>query len=223
MSPPPDDWPRPAWVRWEEQKLQVQYRAMLAGVYACTARQFYTGNASLSLALFMEAGGFDVTYRRAEDVELGYRLRDRGARFIFNAYADVEHYATRTFTSWRHTPYQYGRYDVLMAHHKGQATLEQAAAEFYERHPLNRALLRACVGRRRASWTAVAVLSGLARTVAHLGAHDLAAHALSAVFNLLYWQGASDELGGRRAVWRAIEAGRAQPTRNHGRTVTCLR
>src|SRR5258708_4480758 len=41
---PPCDWPRPIWVQWEENKLLSQYRAMIAGEWGCTARQFYTGN-----------------------------------------------------------------------------------------------------------------------------------------------------------------------------------
>lgn len=208
---PPVDWPRPAWVRWEEKKLDIQYRAMLAGLYPCTARQFYTGNASLARALLLECGGFDPSYKRAEDVELGYRLRDRGARFIFNPYADVKHYAARSFRSWCHTPYQYGRYDVLMARDKGQPTLRQATEEFHGRHPLNRVLLRLFAGHRRTSSLVAGLLGGLARVMDRVGARQTAAHALSAVFNLLYWQGAAEELGDRGALWRAIDAG--QPDR----------
>jgi hypothetical protein len=36
-----------------------------------------------------------------------------------------------------------------------------------------------------------------------------AAFALSAIFNLQYWQGASDELGGPTPVWSAV----AEPSR----------
>src|SRR5262249_5227827 len=63
----PVDWPRPAWIRWEEEILDVEYQAMLRGDYACTPRQFYTANATLSRARFLEVGGFDTTFKRAED------------------------------------------------------------------------------------------------------------------------------------------------------------
>ena len=72
-----------AWIRWEEEMLEVQYQAMLSGEYPCTPRQFYTANASLSRDRFLEVGGFDGTFKRAEDVEMAYRMRDRGASFVF--------------------------------------------------------------------------------------------------------------------------------------------
>ena len=58
--------------------LAKQYEAMDRGVYGATARQFYTGNASVARRHVIAAGGFDTSFRRAEDVELAYRLADRG-------------------------------------------------------------------------------------------------------------------------------------------------
>ena len=37
-----------------------------------------------------------------------------------------------------------------------------------------------------------------------IGAHSVARLALSGIFNLLYWQGASDEFGGPQPVWRTV-------------------
>jgi GT2 family glycosyltransferase len=133
---PPVGWRRSAWVRWEEAKLQRQYEAMRNGEYPCTPRQFFTANASLPRARFMLAGGFDPAFTRAEDVELGYRLRDLGMRFVFEPRAEVFHYATRTFESWCRTPYQYGRGDVVMASTKGHESLSVARHEFTARRSL---------------------------------------------------------------------------------------
>jgi GT2 family glycosyltransferase len=204
MYPPPD-WPRPAWVRWEEEKLAWQYEAMAAGKFECSPRQFYTANASLPAALFRAAGGFDVRFSRAEDVELGFRLRDRGARFVFLPDAGVFHYASRTFESWCRTPYQYGRFDVMMHHEKGHETLLLATQEFHGRHPANRLLARLCVGRRGPTRAAVSALRLAAAAADRLGAQHRAALALSGIFNLLYWQGVCDELGGADVVWRRVD------------------
>lgn len=204
MSPPAASWQRPAWVRWEEDKLQTQYRDMLAGKYACTPRQFYTGNASLSRAGFLAGGGFDTTYRRAEDVELAYRLRDLGARFIFNPRADVTHYPTRSFQAWCQTPYQYGRYDVAMDRDKGHEAWRCAVREFHSRHLFTRLLAHVCVGRRVVSELALLALRASASTASRIGKDRAASLALSAIFNLRYWQGAADELGGREPVFDAI-------------------
>ncbi len=71
------------WVAWEQDQLAKQYGDMQAGQWQPTARQFYTGNSSVARHHVIEAGGFDPAFRRAEDVELAYRLKDRGLRFVF--------------------------------------------------------------------------------------------------------------------------------------------
>jgi GT2 family glycosyltransferase len=201
---PPEGWSRPAWIRWEEEMLEVQYRAMLAGDYPCTPRQFYTANASLSRARFLAAGGFDPTFKRAEDVELAYRMRDDGATFVFLPDAVVHHYASRTFAAWSRTPYQYGRYDVLMHRQKGHEALSCAVEEFHSRHILTRLVARACVGHPWLVSVSVAALRVAAVVADGLRAAKVARLALGAIFNVLYWQGVSDELGGSRRVWSAV-------------------
>jgi GT2 family glycosyltransferase len=201
---PPDRWRRPAWIRWEEAKLVAQYEAMRLGRYPCTPRQFFTANASLARSTFIASGGFDNRFGRAEDVELGYRLRDAGLRFVFEPRAKVWHYPHRSFASWRRTPYEYGRSDVAMDHDKGHEALGLAYREFHGRHPLNRALARGCVGRPAAFATVTVLLRAAVRVADTVGADRPAAAALSALFNLLYWQGVSDALGGRHAVWRSV-------------------
>jgi glycosyltransferase involved in cell wall biosynthesis len=205
---PPTDWPRSVWVRWEERQLLKQYDAMDRGQYACTPRQFYTGNASAPRALLLRAGGFDPRFKRAEDVELAFRVWAMGARFHFEPSADVLHYAARSFKSWLRTPYQYGCYDVVMGREKGINTFELACWEFERRHAWSRRLTRACVGRfwRR---PAIAGLFVAATVADRIGLEQGAAFALSAIFNLQYWQGASDELGGPTPVWSAV----AEPSR----------
>jgi hypothetical protein len=42
-----------------------------------------------------------------------------------------------------------------------------------------------------------------------VGLDRVAGAALSALFGLLYWQGVTDEIGDRDAVWRAVAAAHA--------------
>ncbi|MCK5924044.1 MAG: glycosyltransferase family 2 protein, partial [Methylococcales bacterium] len=88
------------WVAWEQAMLEKQYNAMQAGEWEPTPRQFYTGNSSIARQHLDAAGGFDTEFRRAEDVELAYRLADMGLRFIFDSQAVGYHYAERSFDSW---------------------------------------------------------------------------------------------------------------------------
>jgi glycosyltransferase involved in cell wall biosynthesis len=201
---PPTDWQRSVWVRWEERQLLKQYDAMASGRYPCTPRQFYTGNASAPRSMLEAAGGFDDRFKRAEDVELAFRLWSMGARFLFEPRADVLHYASRTFRSWTKTPYQYGRYDVLMGREKGINTFQLACAEFERRNIWSQRLTRGSVGKpwRRPVGAALAATAIVADW---LRQDQVASFALSGIFNLQYWQGASDELGGPGAVWSAVE------------------
>jgi GT2 family glycosyltransferase len=160
----------------------------------------------LARTAFMQAGGFDPQFKRAEDIELGFRLWEHGVRFVFEPQAEVLHYATRSFESWCRTPYQYGRYDVVMQRDKGHEVLEDAAREFRERHVLNQLLVWLCLGRRKVTRVAVLGLGYAAQVADRLGAHRPAVLALSGLFNLLYWQGVSDELGGPQRLWRSITA-----------------
>ena len=79
------------WTRWEAALLTKQYREMSAGKWEPTPRQFYTGNASVRRHSILAVGGFDIGFRRAEDVELACRLRDQGLHFYFNHQAKGWH------------------------------------------------------------------------------------------------------------------------------------
>jgi hypothetical protein len=131
---------------------------------------------------------------------------------VFDARASVMHYASRSLDAWLRIPYQYGRYEVAMHRDKGQETLLLAAIEFHGRNPLTRWLCRLCVGRSfelhavAFALRAAVVLSDLARL------RPLSRVLLSALFNLLYWQGAHDELGrGRARIWGIIAAAARLP------------
>lgn len=201
---PPASWRRPSWVRWEEQKLLVQYQAMSSGLYPCTYRQFFTGNASVRRDRLLEVGGFDPSFVRAEDVELGYRLSRDGLRFTFEPAARVWHYASRSLPAWKRTPLRYGRADVAMYRDKGQETIAFAYREVANRHPLARALIRVCLGSTLRSNVAATALTSVVRVADALRAYSLASVSLSALFHVLYWQGVCDEAGGRRQLRRAL-------------------
>lgn len=194
----PDDFQMLPWVRWEQDRLLDQYNAMQNGNWSPTARQFYTGNSSLSRAQIIAAGGFDERFRRAEDVELAYRLAERGLKFVFNPKAIGYHYAERSFRSWLAIPYDYGRNDMVFAYERGQRWLvEVTAREFKERHVLIRSLVQLCVGRELPSRIAVGALRLAAQSSGALGLARVSQRAYSGLFNLRYYQGIADELGGR--------------------------
>ena len=184
------------WVAWEQAKLYKQYRAMHDGVYTASFRQFYTGNASLPRELFLRAGGFDTTFRRAEDIELSYRLDQLGATFVFDETAMAHHFAERSFAAWITAADAYGRNDVTFARdHEQRWLIPVMAKEFKERNVATRSLVRACLTRPR--------LAALAsRTLRAIGGSSwmiprVSSFALSGLHVLTYYSGAASEYGDR--------------------------
>jgi GT2 family glycosyltransferase len=196
----PADHAMSPWVAYEQAMLEKQYRAMTEQVWTPTGRQFYTGNASVARRLLLAAGGFDERFRRAEDVELGYRLARLGVRFVFNPRARAYHYAARSFESWLASAYAYGRNDVVFCREGERWLLPAIRREFAGRHPLNRALARLCLDRPGLSRLTIAALAGIGRACHAAGLPRLSSAAHGALFNLRYYQGVCDGAGGRDRV-----------------------
>ncbi len=192
----PEGFAMAPWVNWEQTTLMAQYAAMTRGDWEPTPRQFYTGNASLRRSHILAVGGFDESFRRAEDVEMAYRLAGLGLGFVFKMSAGALHYADRSFRSWLEIPYAYGRNDVIFGRDRQQAwLLTTARREFGQRNVLVRILVRLCMGHPRATAFAVRVLKLIASTASFLGAARVAQLAYSGIFNLRYYQGFCEELG----------------------------
>ncbi len=183
------------WVRWEQEMLMRQYRAMTAGEWQATARQFYTGNASLRRSHILAAGGFDENFRRAEDVELAYRLADSGLDFMVNMEAVGLHFAERSFRSWLEAARAYGRNDAIFARDRGQKwLLPTIEMEFRGRHVLVQSLVCSCSGRPRLTALAERVIKLGADAATLVGAERLERLAYSGLFNLQYYSGLHEEL-----------------------------
>jgi GT2 family glycosyltransferase len=191
----PEGFEMDPWVRWEQEMLMKQYRALLRGDWLATARQFYTGNASLRRSHILAAGGFDEDFRRAEDVELAYRLADRGLDFVFNIDAAGLHFAERSFRAWLDMARTYGRNDVIFARDRNQKWLLPAIRrEFRNRNFLIRSLVRMCGRRSRLTGITSSALKRAADVATLLRAGDIERFAYSGLFNLQYYKGFLNEL-----------------------------
>lgn len=209
MLDPPDHDMSP-WVSWEQRMLAKQYDAMHRGEYSATARQFYTGNASLRSEHLRSIGGFDPSFRRAEDVELAYRLDDLGLDFHFEPTAVGLHYADRSYEAWRSTAYQYGRNDIVFARDLGRSWIFDFIRESTaRRHPLLRLLTQRSVTSPAVGAAANAVTRRIA-TAARLWLGDrLCRYLLSITYSAEYHRGLADELGSADAYRRLLRGGSA--------------
>ena len=204
----PPDFQLSAWIEWEQTMLYKQYDALARGLYPPTYRQFYTGNASVLRSSILAIGGFDVRYRRAEDVELAYRLSEAGARFVFNDHAVGYHYAERSFHSWLQNAREYGANDVLFAgEHPRSQRLLSARQEFLSRHRLVRVMTRSSVVRPWLTPLAEWHLRSLAGLADRVGARKIARLALSGLYNLSYYAAVAEAMGGARPFLELIDRG----------------
>jgi len=191
-----------AWVRWEADRLAEQYAAMDKGVWAPTPWQFYTGNASLRIEHLHAAGGFDARFRRAEDIELGFRLAGLGLQFVFHRPASGLHMAERTYASWLSSARQYGRNDIRFG-----KTEERVVGEFKYRNPLTRALVRWGLRHPKPGNAVPRLAEPLIRAADGLHLRGPSKQVCGAVFNLSYWLGVADELGSVSAAMRLADSG----------------
>jgi glycosyltransferase involved in cell wall biosynthesis len=185
------------WVEWEQNMLVKQYAAMERGDWEPTGRQFYTGNSAVYRRHLLAQNGFDTMFKRAEDVELAYRLEKQGFHFYFNPKAVGYHYAQRSFESWIAIAYSYGSNDVIFHTQKGQTwLLPIIKKEFNKRNPIIRVLSRQCVDHPRKQKLAINLLKQVALASHNLRISRISSMALSGIYNVRYYQGISDQLGG---------------------------
>ncbi|MEL6983924.1 MAG: glycosyltransferase family 2 protein, partial [Actinomycetota bacterium] len=207
MRRPPDIDLQP-WVDWEQAMLDKQYAAMEGGAWSATPRQFYTGNASLQRARLLDVGGFDCAFRRAEDVELAYRLDDAGMRFEYLSDAAGYHYAKRSFEAWRSMAYTYGRNDVIFARDRGRDWIFPFMAEKFGQHqaPL-RWLISSTVRVPKAGAVLAPALRLLAMASDRVGLPAIARASYSCIYGIEYHGGIADELGSREAFFESVRTG----------------
>jgi glycosyltransferase involved in cell wall biosynthesis len=205
MTPP--DFEMSTWVRWEQAMLYRQYDAMKAGVYEPSARQFYTGNASVGRSQLLEHGGFDTRFRRGEDIELAYRLDGAGLGFTFNFDAIGYHYADRSFTSWLSNACDYGVCDAVFARDYGRDDVREIVRAGFQCRPAPvRWMTYGCLDQPRVASVLQKAFRGGYLACEAAGADRFARFALSGMYNISYYRGISDELGGRRAFKELVKA-----------------
>jgi GT2 family glycosyltransferase len=182
----PADWQPSPWNRWELETLACEYRQMERGAYPLTWRQFFTGNALVRRHQFLEAGGFNESFKRAEDIELAYRMWQLGCTFVFTPGATGWHYADRSLASWRAIPGQYARFDrEIDALHTELGWLATVTDERRRRHPATRLALQAL---RRARLERVGASAALAtgRALSVTRAYRAGTSLLSLAYELEY-------------------------------------
>jgi glycosyltransferase involved in cell wall biosynthesis len=189
------------WVAWEQAKLEAQYAAMQRGDWAPSFRQFWTGNASVAKRHLLAAGLFDPSYLRAEDIELGIRLRDLGLQFRFNPKARGLHHAERSLAAWEHALSSYGRNDVSIFGKLGETEMLDILKGSWQRlNPAPRWVVEQGVHRPARHSAACALLRTQLRVARRVPLPPVVSQRVCSVLaSLNYWQASAETLGPERA------------------------
>ncbi|NTW03518.1 MAG: glycosyltransferase family 2 protein, partial [Oscillochloris sp.] len=141
-------------------------------------------------------------------IELAYRLEKLGVEFAFTIDAIGYHYAERSFKSWLQIPYTYGRYEVVFSNEHHEHIMDFIEEEFGYRNLLTRLTVAICLDRPRLSSVilAIAKLGGDRSYPIGAPGMRISRVAYSAIFNLRYYQGVADELGGRNTFYRGMKS-----------------
>jgi hypothetical protein len=184
------------WIRWEADTLLKQYEEMQAGAWLPTPRQFYTGNASVRREHVEAAGGFDQRFARGEDVDLAFRLQQRGLQFVFEPSAAGIHIARRSFRSWVTAAKEYGNVETTMGPVWGSRSLVDVKVREFQRR--NKVVRRAVIFALTYPRTARALIAAgrvVGSVLAAVGLWRLSRGAYTAIFELAYWRGVEQAIG----------------------------
>jgi glycosyltransferase involved in cell wall biosynthesis len=195
----------PGWWRWLEWQFEKQYADIESGKRTLDGISLYSGNFSLPAALFWQVGGFDETVRYCEDAELGLRLEQAGASFRLAANAIGHHSGYRSFQSWRDAAYRGGFWDSeQMLKMRKVYSLGDLVKDFQNRHKVLRVVADAVLGRPRLYNLAIKAMRGVAFSAGLLHLRSLERYAYGGIYDLTYWHGLCDGLGGFSLLQRYI-------------------
>jgi serine acetyltransferase/GT2 family glycosyltransferase len=174
-----------------------------AGGKPVRGHNIYTGNLSLPRPLFLEAGGFDPTFRALEDEELGVRLEKVGARFVFANDAESVHGSDWTsMKKWMERAYRDGVYQTKLAKKHPDMPESSPWRFFPNLNPVSRPFMALSL----AAPSAASVVAGAAiRTASafdRLGLEPAAIAGMTFVYGLQYYRGVRSETGSALDVRR---------------------
>lgn len=201
-----DDRP-PPWWRWQEWQFEKQYGEMTRGERALDGLALYSGNFGLPRELFWRVGGFDPAVKVREDTALGLRLQDAGAVFRLCLDAVGHHSGYRGFDAWRGRAYEEGVWDSERLLKMGKVdALTGLVRQFHARHPLLRFSAGLLLDRRRSFNLVLWLMRRVADVAGLLRLHRVQRYAYGGIYDLTYWRGFCDGLGGFTLFRRYLQS-----------------
>lgn len=197
----------PLFERFHAEMLErMSRRCEEAGTFA--GHELYTGNMSLPRELFFRAGGFDPAFF-IEDTELGVRLDQQKAQFVFCSAAASVHASDHTsLESWLRRSVVEGGDWVRLSHKHPHVASASPFSMIDHVSPLLLPLLAASMALPDAAPPLSRALYRGALALDALGLHRAALAATTAVYGSRYCEGVRRATGGLGDVIAAYRAHR---------------
>jgi glycosyltransferase involved in cell wall biosynthesis len=179
---------------YQRTKLHDQYAR---GAKSLGSDGFATGNVSFPRQLYLDIGGFDLSFRIDEDRELGVRFHDVGATLLFGGHASAIHHSdVGALAGWLRRWRAYGATGLRVWEKHGKRASLHPLRHYVSGSPVNRLLARVILPRDYLADPIVGLLATFGRIFQKFGSIRLATAAYRAILSLEYHRGARDALGG---------------------------
>lgn len=167
----------------------------LSSTRTFSGHDVYTGNLSLARELFLRVGGFDPSFW-IEDVELGVRLGQAGASFVFSRAAAAVHASDHTsLEKWLARNVRDGRDWVRLLRKHPEAIEASPWRHLTNLHPAARPFLVAALTYPRGARGLSRIVFEGARGADALGLERAALAATTVVYGIQYFVGVREETG----------------------------
>jgi GT2 family glycosyltransferase len=186
----------PLFERWYAHRLDSVAQLLEAGKLTLNGSALYTGNLSLQRDDYLAVGGFDPTFLRSEDAELGLRLEAAGVELGFAPLAVTLHGSDHTSeATWLRRAFLYGVFDSrIRSRHPTQVNADPWRYFFKVRAPA-RPLLAAAAVAPGATRGFSKLLLRLTHLADQVGLSKAAFAGSAVAYSMEYFRGVRDEAG----------------------------
>jgi len=188
----------PLFERWHAHLLDRKADAVCEGELQLRGALLFTGNVSLRREDYLAVGGFDVSLRQSEDIELGMRLEKLGIPFRFSEAASSFHDpGDRSVAQWRERARRYGACDLRIGHKHPDLRDASPWRLLFDLHPVTRAAIRIGFASPSMGRLIAAGVVAAALLLDRAGLERAAIAGVSVAYSLEYFRGVREAAGAR--------------------------
>jgi serine acetyltransferase/GT2 family glycosyltransferase len=193
----------PLFERFYARVLAEKAEAFESGKEKVRGHDVYTGNLSFPRKLFLEAGGFDASFRALEDEELGIRLEKAGATFAFANDAESIHGSDWTsMKAWMARAYRDGVYQAKVSRKHPDHPESSPWRHLPNLNPVSLPFMALSLAMPAATSVIANAAMRTAAAFDKVGLEPVAIAGTTFVYGLQYYRGVREETGGVMDVAR---------------------